>query len=119
MKKAIVLAMLMGAVIPAFARDNSASAWEFRNKTCSFIGEIAASGRMAALKGEPEPVWPDSLAKNNAFYAFEIYSLAMGYRSQDTVENTGRWAMAKCYDNVDDIQYLWQRGQISQPNTWR
>lgn len=118
MKQVVLITTLLAVCLPAFAIDNSASAWEFRRHQCDLIGRIAAASRIESLEGKPRtPSLPYN--SNNFLYDLTEVVIKDSYESKGTPDDAYRYGFAKCLDNIDNLYFAWKAGVRTDPKDFR
>jgi hypothetical protein len=118
MKRAVVITILLAGCLPAFAIDNSASAWEFRRKQCDLVGRIAAASRIESLDGKPRTPSPP-YDSSNFLYDLTDMVVQDAYESKGTPDDAYRYGFARCLDNIDRLYFDWRAGVRTNPKDFR
>jgi hypothetical protein len=120
MKRAVVITTLLGVCLPAFAIDNSASAWEFRRQQCDYLAQRAGIMRARAMANLPEQPVPAEHRDTDFLYTLTVVTSHDAYMANGiTPENAASAAFAKCLDNIDRIYQEWQQGVKTDPKYFR
>jgi hypothetical protein len=119
MKRAVLITTLLASCLPAFAIDNSASAWEFRRQNCTYVAQIAGTERNRALHNLPEQQISEELRDTDPLYTLTVITAHDAYASGMTPDDAARAAFAKCIDNIDRIYQEWQQGVKTDPKYFR